>query len=217
MSSMGTKLKRYSICCLDEIQERVKTELRYGIKTRLFSLSIPEKITNVVGPMWVSGKTHEEAEARFMDVICAYAKMIAKGTRKVIVYSALFNSPELETSYHNKDLKNLACATVDSTHRMYRKAGFSIEWSIGWEYNHGKWRTLHSDETGLLSMSYCHFHNRKLMAWTEDRETFFRELDNKLNELILKASSFFMNPPESVESMIDSGMLLLGEKKDGKE
>ncbi len=187
----------------------------YSSQDKKFRIAMPDYMHGVLGYKEVKEDSQDEADTAFRKAVSEYDFRLAN-KRKVIYYTIMssFNA-EVDGKKIEKDTLGLY------GDRDKRAAGLALWFAVCYEtkfqddnYYH---RGLKYCDENFQEIGKPHYHaEMQVMAWTEERETFFNELRDRITQLSVNAESF-INSNKKLADLIDHNQALpylkIGEPK----
>lgn len=213
--------------------EKKQVVIYYNDKLDLFSIPIPEYMdTSAVrsqqssiggrkspeGPVIRDGYVHAETPDKVREIferLCRKYREGVRTSRKVILYILKYS-----LGGHDQEHREMA---------FEQGVGLALDWDVGWEIKLGSERAqyLDYDPCDPANKNLCTGRSMRLggngrverestiaLDWTEEREEFFRKLDDRLKQLIANSRAYLDNGEDLVK-LIESGtaMKALGFEK----
>ena len=145
----------------------------------------------------------DELEISIKNMGKEYDEAITK-KKKVIVYRLTMGKQAIE----ELDLYGFS-GTAGTSILGY---GFSVSYDLGMEYTIGGKSYIKGLDEGDLELDRKIFYDQKVIEWTQEREDFFKNLQEMTLDLCRKIGDFMGEDKETQLKAIDSGKLLLQTK-----
>jgi hypothetical protein len=176
-----------------------------------FYINPPEEVMELMGVKTVSATKMVEVLKKFNELMVEFYKQSIR-VRKIIAYK--INISATIYSYgDNGDV--IECLLNRNDVPFCKGKGLQIEWGIYEERTYGfhvSYAKKCSDGTSYVIHDIG---GRKIIDWTEQRESFFRSIDKCMDELLLRIHRQIDVQQEDLANLIDSGngnFLLTGGK-----
>ena len=173
-------------------------QVGYSPRTKKFYVPLPDYVADLLGREQVEGENQRMAEQAFYDSITEYNAKAAT-TKKVIFYRFLSRIREYGSSLEESDSAYVSKGEMIS-HGVALDLWFLVGYIIRTPDNQEEYLDEDKKKVGASHSPW------KYMDYTEERETFFREVRRMLTHQIEAMQNFFISNRDKVPELIDLGM-----------
>lgn len=176
-----------------------KLVIRYLARRKRFVTTLPDVMQKVLGYKEIEAETQEQLENKWHPTIKKYTEAIT-AEEKVIVYkfkcnAIIWNEDNTRVIFRQEDIFKAGTA-------------LDLSWYVGFrQVREGEDPHFYYQNRNLAHVDRWK-EKVKYMAWTEDRERFFKALQKGLDTMILNSYRFF-NETDDIHKLIDAGTINL--------